>query len=156
MKRDWFHMLENRWISQHANLIFRGIPVPTTCIDQQAKKKQVADLWSSGEQCLQPWPSEQLSLVRWSSITSIPQWGLPPGDSCLPHAAQHHHSVLTLNNSLRWENRYQAILGSKWDAELEKSPWLAKASESMSCSDTQKQAEERKKVHMQEKGQDQC
>lgn len=49
---------------------------------------------------------------------------------------------------------YEAKLRSERNIKLEKSPWLT--SEFMSCSDAQKQTEERKKPHRQEKGQDQC
>lgn len=55
-----------------------------------------------------------------------------------------------LNNRLRWKNVYQAKFRNEQNTELGKSPWLAKASECMSCSGAQKRREE-KGPHAREK-----
>lgn len=62
--------------------------------------------------------------------------------------AQSHCSVSTLSTTV-----YQAKLISKWITKFEKSPWLAKASELLSCSDVQNKTDrgEEKTSHTRER-----
>lgn len=130
-------------LSMSTNVIFRCIPVSATCIGHKAKKA------TNGRSIIFAVVVPVATAISTATAWSATRRHLLP--LCCSTPPQCFNA---LNNSLRWENGYQAELWSERNTKVEKAPWLT--SEFMSCSDTQKKTEERKKIHRREKGQDQC